>query len=299
MTEQVRAGRRSIAITHADRVVFPKAKLTKLDLARHYATVAPVMVPHVRDRPLAVQSFPQGIAGKGFFVKNAARHFPDWIRTADVPKREGGALRQVLANDAPTLVYLAGQNAITPHIWTARADRLEQPDRVVFDLDPANTRFAEVRAAARALGALLRDLGFEPFTMTTGSRGLHVVIALRRGPDYAQVNAWARDVGARFAESDPKRLTTEFRIAKRGGRLFVDVHRNAYAQHAVAPYAVRALPDAPVATPLRWEELDDRRLRPQGWTLRTISDRIADHGDPWQGIAGTARRLPAASRPRG
>lgn len=298
MTETVRAGRRSIAITHADRVVFPDAGVTKLGLARHYAAVAPAMVPHVRDRPLAVQSFPQGVAGKGFFVKNAARHFPDWIRTAQVPKREGGALRQVLANDAPTLVYLAGQNAITPHIWTARADRLEQPDRVVFDLDPATPKFAEVRAAARALGDLLRDVGFEPFTMTTGSRGLHVVVALRRGPDYAAVNAWAREIGARFAATDPKRLTTEFRIAKRNGRLFVDVHRNAYAQHAVAPYAVRALPMAPVATPLHWDELGNRRLSPQGWTVKTIGMRLEAEGDPWAAIARTARRLPAASRPR-
>ena len=134
------------------------------------------MVPHVRDRPLAVQSFPQGIEGKGFFVKNAAKHFPDWIKTANVPKREGGALRQVLANDAPTLVYLAGQNAITPHIWTARADRLEQPDRVVFDLDPATSKFAEVRAAAaRRWATCCATSGFEPFAMTTGSRGLHVV----------------------------------------------------------------------------------------------------------------------------
>ncbi|MGZ4280339.1 MAG: non-homologous end-joining DNA ligase [Solirubrobacteraceae bacterium] len=299
MTTSVRAGRRSIDITHADRLVFPRAGLTKLDLARHYAAVAPAMVPHVRDRPLALQSFPQGIEGQGHFLKNAPRHFPDWIRTAQVPKREGGVLRQVLANDAATLVYLAGQNAVTPHIWTARADRLEQPDRVVFDLDPANSRFAEVRAAARALGDLLRDLGFEPFAMTTGSRGLHVVIALRRGPDYAAVNAWAREVGAQFAATVPKRLTTEFRIAKRGGRLFVDMHRNAYAQHAVAPYAVRALSQAPVATPLRWEELSDRRLRPQGWTMKTIQDRLAERGDPWKGIARTARRLPAASRPRG
>jgi bifunctional non-homologous end joining protein LigD len=299
MTESVRAGRRTIPITHADRVVFPQAKVTKLGLARHYAAVAPVMVPHVRDRPLAVQSFPQGIEGKGFFVKNAAKHFPDWIKTANVPKREGGALRQVLANDAPTLVYLAGQNAITPHIWTARADRLEQPDRVVFDLDPATSKFAEVRAAARSLGDMLRDLGFEPFAMTTGSRGLHVVIALRRGPDYAAVNAWARDVGAGFAATAPDKLTTEFRIAKRGERLFVDMHRNAYAQHAVAPYAVRALPKAPVATPLHWEELSDRRLSPQSWTVKTIQSRLESEGDPWQGIARTATRLRAASRPQG
>jgi bifunctional non-homologous end joining protein LigD len=295
----LKAGRRSIRISHPDRVVFPEAKVTKLDLARHYAAVGAVMVPHVRDRPLAVQSFPQGIAGKGFFVKNAAKHFPAWIRTATVPKREGGSLRQVLVNDTATLVYLAGQNAITPHIWTARADRLEQPDRIVFDLDPATKRFAEVRAAARSLGDMLRDLGFEPFSMTTGSRGLHVVVAIRRGPTYTEVNAFARDVGAAFAATDPRHLTTEFRIAKRGERLFVDVHRNAYAQHAVAPYAVRALPKAPVATPLHWDELSDRGLRPQGWTVATIQDRLADGGDPWKGIARTARRLPAASRPQG
>ena len=299
MTEPVRAGRRTIDITHADRVVFPKARVTKLDLARHYAAVAPAMVPHVRDRPIAVQSFPQGVDGKGFFVKNAAKHFPDWIKTAEVPKREGGLLRQVLANDAATLVYLAGQNAITPHIWTARADRLEQPDRVVFDLDPAEQRFAEVRAIARALGDLLREYGFEPFAMTTGSRGLHVDVAIRRGPSYGEVNAWAREVAAIFAATDAKRLTTEFRIEKRTGRLFIDAHRNAYAQHAVAPYAVRALPKAPVATPLRWEELDDRKLSAQRWTVRTIQDRLADGGDPWRGIARTARRLPAASRPQG
>jgi len=297
--ELVKAGRRSIPITHPDRIVFPQAKATKLDLARHYAAVGPVMVPHVRDRPLAVQSFPQGVAGKGFFVKNAAKHFPDWVKTAPVPKREGGSLRQVLANNPETLVYLAGQNAITPHVWTARADRLEQPDRIVFDLDPAEQRFAEIRAVARDLGDLLRDLGFEPFAMTTGSRGLHVDVAIRRGPTYGEINAWAREIAAGFAASQPKRLTTEFRIEKRGGRLFVDAHRNAYAQHAVAPYAVRALPKAPVATPLRWEELDDRHLGPQRWTIKTIQDRLADGGDPWQGIARTAIRLPAASRPQG
>jgi bifunctional non-homologous end joining protein LigD len=292
VTDMVKAGRRSIPITHADRVVFPQAGLTKLDLARHYAAVAPVMVPHVRDRPIAVQSFPQGVGGKGFFVKNAAKHFPDWIKTARVPKREGGTLRQVLANDAPTLVYLAGQNAITPHIWTARADRLERPDRIVFDLDPATKRFAEVRAAARALGDVLRDLGFDPFAMTTGSRGLHVVVALRRRADYSEVNAFAREVAAKLAADNPSKLTTEFRIANRGERIFVDIHRNAYAQHAVAPYAVRARAKAPVATPLRWDELGDRRLDPQGWTVKTIQDRLAEGGDPWRAIARTARALP-------
>jgi bifunctional non-homologous end joining protein LigD len=296
VTESVAAGRRRIAISHADRVLFPEAGLTKLDLARYYGAVAEAMVPHVRGRPLALQSFPQGVGGDGYFVKNTPRHFPDWIATVAVPKREGGTIHQVLAGDAATLVYLAGQNAITPHVWTSRADRLERPDRIVFDLDPSTQRFAEVRAAARTLGDLLRDLGLEPFAMTTGSRGLHVVTPLRRTADYDVVHGFARAVAAALVEQDPGTLTAEFRRERRGERIYVDVGRNAYGQHAVAPYAVRALPNAPVATPLRWEELGDRRLDPQGWTAATIGDRLADGGDPWRAIARHARALGPARR---
>jgi bifunctional non-homologous end joining protein LigD len=296
VTPTVTAGRRRVAITHPDRVVFPDAGLTKLDLARYYADVAGVMVPHVRGRPLALQTFPRGVGGEGYFVKNAPRHFPDWITTVAVPKREGGTINQVLANDAPTLVYLAGQNAITPHVWTSRADRLEYPDRIVFDLDPSTQRFAEVRAAARLLGDLLRDLGLERFAMTTGSRGLHVVVPLRRTADYDKVNDFARAVGAALAEQDPRRLTVEFRRNRRGERIFIDVGRNAYGQHAVAPYAVRALPNAPVATPLHWAELDDRRLKPQRWTAVSVRDRLADGGDPWAAINRHARGIGPARR---
>jgi bifunctional non-homologous end joining protein LigD len=196
----------------------------------------------------------------------------------------------VLANDAATLVYLAGQNCVTPHVWTSRADRPRQPDRIVFDLDPPGGRFADVRAAARALGELVRDLGLQPFAMTTGSRGLHVVTPLRRGPDYRDVHRFARAVAERLAESDPRRLTTEFLKRNRGDRIYVDVGRNAYAQHAVAPYAVRPRPTAPVATPLRWDELDDRRLRADRWTIATIAGRLDDA--PWAGFRRAARSLP-------
>jgi bifunctional non-homologous end joining protein LigD len=292
----VRAGRRVVAISHPDRLMFPEAGVTKLDLARHYAAVAGAMVPHVRDRPLAVQSFPRGIEGDGFFLKDAPAHFPGWIAMADVPKREGGTIRQVLANDAATLVYLAGQNAVTPHVWTARADRLERPDRVVFDLDPPGGDFAAVRAAARAAGDLLRGLGLAPFAMTTGSRGLHVVAPLRRTAGYGEVHAFARDAAAALVAGDPDRLTVEFRRAKRGERIFVDVGRNAYGQHAVAPYAVRALPAAPVATPLRWEELDDEALGPQGCTVATIGERLARGGDPWRDMSRHARAVGPAHR---
>ena len=296
MTATVEASGRSIQVSHPERVMFPDAELTKLDLARYYDRVAAAMLPHVRGRPLALETFPDGVERERYYAKNVPAHFPSWIATAVVPRREGGSIRQALANDAATLVYLVGQNMVTPHIWTSRADRLERPDRVVFDLDPSVERFADVRAAARELGRLLRDIGLAPHAMTTGSRGIHVVVAIRRTADHDEVNAFSREVAALFASRDPGRLTVEFHRNRRGSRIYVDVARNAYGQHSVAPYAVRGLANAPVATPLRWEELEDRRLGPQRWTLETLPDRLAELGDPWHDIARHAGTLGPARR---
>ncbi len=300
MSAEVRAGRRTVPLSSSDRVLIPgdgaAGDLTKLGLAEHYAAVADAMVPHVRDRPLALQGFPHGITEPGFYMKEAPRHFPDWIPRARVPKRGGGTVNHVLANEPAALVYLAGQNVITPHTWTSRADRLERPDRLIFDLDPSTDDFAEVRATARALGELLRDLGLAPHAMTTGSRGLHVTVPLRRTADYPAVQAFARAVAGAMAAASPDTLTTEFHVDKRGDRIYLDVNRTRYGQHAVAPYAVRPLPGAPVATPLRWEELDDPRLGPRTWNVATIRARLDEVGDPWAGIAGEARAIgPAAS----
>jgi bifunctional non-homologous end joining protein LigD len=300
VTATVQAGRREIPVTHPERVVFAEAGLTKLDLARYLADVADAAVPHLRGRPLAMHTFPRGVGGEGYFSKNVPKHFPDWIRTVDVPKREGGAIRQVLADDAATLAYLAGQNTIALHVWSSRADRLERPDRLVFDLDPSVQRFDEVRAAARETGALLRDLGLRPYTMTTGSRGLHVVVPLQRRADFGEVHDFGRAVAARLAAAHPDRLTSEFRREKRGERIYLDVNRTAYGQHAIAPYSPRALPNAPVATPLQWDELDDPGLDPQGWTMATVLDRLAERGgDPWKDIGGDAKALGAARRALG
>ena len=297
MTEVITSGRRRIAISHPDKALFTNPEVTKLELARYYEQVGAAMLPHVRGRPLALEVYPQGIADRGFFVKKVPSHFPDWIETVEVPKR-GGSNRQVVIANTATLVFLAGQNVITPHIWLSRADELHQPDRLIIDLDPADgVDFSDVRAAAREAGRRLRDAGLAPHAMVTGSRGVHVVCPLRRGPGFEETHRFARALAEGMVADDPDRLTLEWQRVDRGRRIYLDVNRIAYAQHGVAPYGVRGRPGAPVAMPIHWEELDDRRLEPDGWNVRTALERLKSEGDAWKGIGRRARGLPAAAEP--
>lgn len=293
MTETLTVARRQIRITHADRPVFPEQSLTKLDLALHYERVAPLMLPYIKNRPLALQAYPDGIGGEGFFMKAVPKYFPEWVKRATMRKK-GGTITHVLAQDAATLVYLAGQNVVTVHTWLSRADKPYQPDRLTLDFDPSGGGFAEVRAAARAAGERMRDLGLTPYAMTTGSRGVHVVCPLRRSAGFPEVHAFARALAEAMVREDPRHLTLEWRKADRGERIYLDVNRIAYAQHAVAPYTVRARPQAPVAVPLHWDELSDRRLRPDRWTIKNVAGRLED-GDPWAGMMRHARGLPRVS----
>lgn len=290
MSEQLRVGRRDVRVTHPDRAVFPRAGLTKMDLARHYERVAPLMLPYVRDRPLALQAFPDGIEAQGYFMKAVPRYFPEWVARATVPKK-GGTVTHALAEDAATLVYLAGQNVVTIHTWLSRADAPRQPDRLIIDLDPSGGRFSEVRAAARAAGERLRERGLVTYAMATGSRGIHVLCPLRRGASFTEVHQFARALAEEMVAEDSRHLTLEWHKADRGSKIYLDVNRIAYAQHAVAPYAVRPRPNAPIAVPLHWQELSDRSLRPDRWTIKNVGDRLAD-GDPWRGMARRARALP-------
>ncbi len=293
MSEVVRAGRRTIEITHPDKAMFERPRVTKRDLVRHYEHVAEAMAPHVRGRPLALESFPRGTAEGGFFMKSVPSHFPSWIERAEIPKK-GGSLTQVIGGQAAALVYLAGQNVVTPHIWLSRVDALRQPDRLIIDLDPSpGIGFAAVRAAARAAGEQLRADGLVPHAMVTGSRGIHVVCPLRRGPAFPDVHAYARAVAERMIADDPRHLTLEWHRSERGARIYIDVNRINYAQHAVAPYAVRARPTAPVAMPIHWDELRDRRLKPDRWTIRTAARRLREEGDAWSGIGRRSRALPS------
>jgi bifunctional non-homologous end joining protein LigD len=296
LAEQLQIGRRKVGISHPEKVLFPEAGLTKLDLARHYESVAAQMIPYVRERPLALQAFPNGIEAHGFFMKAVPDYFPDWVDRVTVQKK-GGTVTHALANEAATLVYLAGQNVVTPHTWLSRADDPREPDRLIIDFDPSKQGgFADVRAAAREAGQRLRDAGLATYAMVTGSRGIHVVCPLKRGPSFSDVHGFARQLAEAMVEDDPRRLTLEWKKVDRGQKIYVDVNRIAYAQHAVAPYGVRARPKAPVAMPIHWEELSDRRLRPDRYTVKNTAARVESEGDPWKGMMRRARKLPAAAR---
>jgi bifunctional non-homologous end joining protein LigD len=280
-----------VKISHPDKLLFPEDGITKADLADYYERVSEWMLAHLRDRPVSMQRFPDGIGGKGFFHKDAPDYFPDWIARAELPKA-GGTLTHVLIQNADTLRYLANQNTITPHVFLSRADRPQQPDRLVFDLDPAEgSDFATVRRAARWTADLLDELELAPFAQVTGSKGIHIWTPLRRRADTEEVKVFANDAARVLAERHPDALTTEFRKAKRGGRILVDVARNGYAQTAVPPYAVRPRPGAPVATPITLDELSNSRLRPDRWTLRNVLRRLGSEGDPWADIGAHARGL--------
>jgi bifunctional non-homologous end joining protein LigD len=279
----------SVTITRPEKALFPDG-LTKGDLASYYERVAEVMLPHVRGRPLHMQRFPDGIEGPELQQKQVPDYFPDFVNRVEVARKRGGTVTHATIESADTLVYLAGQACITPHVWLARADRLDCPDQLIFDLDPPGGDLAPARDAARRLRSLLEEAKLTPFVKTTGSRGYHVVAPLDRSRSFAEVRAYAREVAGELADRVPDRFTVEQRIAARHGRLYLDTARNGYAQTAVAPYAVRAIDGAPVACPLEWDELG--RVDPQGFTVRNLFRRLARRTDPWQDMARAAARLP-------
>ncbi len=275
-------GKRDIRITHDDKVLFPDVGITKGGLVDYYAKVAPYAVKLWRGHPVSMQRYPDGIAGKHFFQKDAPDYFPAWVARCPLEKSEGHN-KHVVINDAETVAYLASQACIVAHLGLARCDKPHHPDRMIFDLDPSDDDFNKVRRAALWTKNLLDELGLPSLPMATGSRGLHVMVPLDRSADFDEVKAFSRAVARTLAAQHPDELTVEMRKNKRGDRVFVDILRNDYAQTAVAPFSVRARTGAPVATPLAWSEVRSSKLRPDKYTIGTLFQRLARRADPWKG----------------
>jgi bifunctional non-homologous end joining protein LigD len=268
-----------IKITNPTKMLFPD--VSKSQVIDYYELIAPYMLPHVYNRPISMQRFPDGIRAQGFFHKEAPEYFPKFIDLVEVRTSDTETQMQVMINNAATLVYLAQLASFVIHIWTSQAPLLEQPDKIVFDLDPStDDSWEAVVSGANDMRAMLAEMGLPSFVMATGSRGLHVCVPLKPEHNFDTVQLFAKAVCTTLERRDSK-FTTQIRKDKRKGRIFLDYLRNRYAQTGVAPYSLRAKPGAPLAAPLLWEELEDPSLRSNQFTVANIAQRLAAGGDRW------------------
>ena len=280
-------------LTSPERVLYPKDGLTKADVFAYYGQVAPLLVPVLHERPLAVQQWPAGIRAPGFF-RHQLSGTPAWVPTFPV-QHEEKVLQHVNVEDARVLQWLANQSALTLHMWSSHRPELDSPDWVAFDLDPGEGGWESVLEVAAVLRAVLEELELASVPKTSGKRGLHVLVPLAPGHTYAQTQAFASAVMERLAHQLPDVATTERSIKKRGGRLYLDAMQNARGKTMVAPYSLRAVDGATFSAPLQWSEVG-RRLDPKRFTLRTLQKRLDAVGDLFAPALRSTQRLPAPGK---
>jgi bifunctional non-homologous end joining protein LigD len=281
---------KNVVITHPDKVMFPEEGITKGELASYYEAIAPIMLPHIRRRPITMERYHLGIGAPGFFQKDVSKGFPEWLKRIEVPKH-GGTVHHPIANDTRSLLWLANQNSITIHVWATRAPKLYYPDICVFDLDPSIDEPKTLAAAALALRDFLADLALPSWVKTSGSKGFHIAVPLDGKSNSGEVSRFAHTVGNTLVKLFPDSLTQEFHKKDRQGRIFVDTGRNEYSATFAAAYTVRAKPGAPVSAPCTWEEVAERRVGPKSFTLRNMQQRIAEVGDLWSKLLRSKRSL--------
>lgn len=274
-------------ITHPEKVLFPGDGITKGEVAAYYDAVAPVMLPHLRRRPITMERFPGGIGRQGFIQKDVSKGFPAWLERVETPKK-GGVVHYPLAGNRRSLQWLANQNAITLHVWPSRTPRLDHPDLCVLDLDPSRDDPASLVEAMRALLAVFGEMGRDTWVKTSGSKGFHVVTPMTPRATWDDCAALADRVAAALLSRLPGEVTLAFAKAERHGRIYVDTARNRPGATFAAAYTLRPREGAPVSAPCTWEEVLDGRVHPQSFTLRTMKDRIDAVGDLWKAL-GKAR----------
>jgi bifunctional non-homologous end joining protein LigD len=277
-------------ITHPEKLLFPDDGISKGDLASYYEAVAPVMLPHLRGRPVTMERYPSGIGGEGFWQKDVSRGFPEWLQRVEVPKK-GGVVHYPIVTDVRSLLWITNQNTVTQHVWTSRVPELQCPDLCVFDLDPSGDDANAVREAALALRDLLAELTLPSWIKTSGSKGFHIVVPVAAKTHVDVVTRFANSVGTLLVKRKSDRLTQEFSKANRHGRIYMDTGRNGYGATFAAAYTVRARSGAPVSAPCTWAEVERGEVSPTSFNLRNMRDRIASLGDLWKDMRRRARSL--------
>lgn len=273
-----------VRISNRDRVIFPAAGATKGDLADYYAAVAPIMLPHCASRPLSLVRCPQGQAGECFFQKHASASFGQGVRQVSIREKDGAIGDYLYLEDADGLLACVQMGTIEFHGWGCHVDALERPDRMVFDLDPGEgLSFAEVKKAAADIRQRLADIGLASFAMLSGGKGVHVVVPLDPGHTWDAHRDFARRLAKEMSTAEPDRFVATMSKASRKGRIFIDYLRNQRGNTAIMPYAARAREGAPVAVPVRWDELADID-RASRWTIFDAAELVERAGSA--GLAG-------------
>jgi bifunctional non-homologous end joining protein LigD len=277
--------------SNLEKVFWPESGITKGDLLAYFEAVAPAILPAVKDRPVTVKRYPDGIGGFSFYQKDAPKYAPDWVKTATYPAESAKRdVRYILCNSRKTLLWLANQASIELHPWLSRVDRIERPDFLVLDVDPPENDFERAVKVALAVKEVLDEMGLRSVAKTSGAKGVHIYVPLQRRYPYSRVRRAAEEVAARAEELVPDLATTAFQIAKRGGRVYLDAGRVAPGAHVVAPYSPRARPAASVSFPVEWNEIE--RIRPEDFTIKTVPGIMERQGDRWRSLSPEPQALP-------
>jgi bifunctional non-homologous end joining protein LigD len=283
---------KEVRLTNLDKLFWPERGITKGQLIQYYADVAPVLLPHIRDRAMVMKRYPHGAAGEFFFMKRAPVPRPAWIRICPIDHGSESIIDFPVIDDLPSLLWVINLGCIDLNQWYARCDDIDRPDYVHFDLDPGEgATWLNVLEAGRVVHDALETLRMPSFVKTTGSRGLHIYVPIVRGP--VQKDAWtfAKALAVELARRNPKLLTAEYKVAKRPkGRVLVDYNQNAWGRTLASIYSVRPTPVASVSMPVTWKEID-KGIAIQDFRLDNVRDRIAKVGDLWKGLNARKGRL--------
>ncbi|MFW6369295.1 MAG: non-homologous end-joining DNA ligase [Myxococcota bacterium] len=275
-------GGREVRLTNLRKVFWPESGYTKGDLLRYYAKIAPVLLPHLRDRAMVMRRYPNGITGKHFFMKHAPAETPEWVELCSIEHGSGNIVDFPVVQDFATLMWIVNLGCIDLNEWYARCKDVDRPDYLHFDLDPVpGADFETVRRAALRVHEGLDALGIRNYAKTTGSKGVHVYVPIERGPNQKRVWGFAKAFARAMARREPQLLTAEYRVSKRPrGRVLVDYNQNAWGRTLASVYSVRPRPLATVSTPVTWEELEGG-VRLEDFRMDNVPQRIEEVGDLW------------------
>lgn len=280
---EVKINKHKIKISHPDKILFTKIDLDKKGIIKYYRSVAKWMLPWLKDYPLTLHRYPDGINQEGFYQKQAEDYFPSWIKTIDVPlKTKKKTNKQVLCNNEAILIYLANLATIEFHRWLSKKNHLNHPKLLIFDLDPPNKKAIKmIPKVAKIVKTYLDDLNITSFPMLTGSRGLHIIIPLKGKDTFKKVRNFAKKIVSDLVKENEDCLVGKPNPKSKSKKIFLDYLRNAYGQTGIAPYSLRARKSGSVATPVRWKEVFKKDFDSQAYTYKTIQRRLNKIKDPW------------------